>query len=345
MNSRVIARKNRIPHRRPARLFTALAGAVALLVGLTLSSSRSAAAEPPAADAKAARALLDGAKRIVFLGDSITASGQFVAYCDAWLASTRPKQPPTIIDAGLPSETVSGLSEEGHAGGSFPRPDLAERLDRVLAATKPDLVIACYGMNCGIYQPLDEARFERYRSGMSALKAAVEKAGAKFIVVTPPIYDDQRAPLKFAYNDVLDRYSDWLIERRKDGWVVIDLHGPMIREVQKRRLADPQFTFDPDGVHPNDQGHWFIAQQLIGAFGDPQAAAAATPQEMLAVHQAPVAILPLVQQRMAVLRDAYVSAAGHKRPGVAAGLPVADADKKAADLSDQIQKLLATEQK
>ncbi len=281
----------------------------------------------------------------MFLGDSITASGQFVAYFNAWLESTRPPEPPTIIDCGLPSETVSGLSEEGHAGGAFPRPDLAERLERVLKMTHPDLVIACYGMNCGIYQPLDEARFKRYQNGMSALKAAVEKAGAKFIVVTPPIYDDQRAPLKFSYNEVLDRYSDWLIERRKDGWIVIDLHGPMTREVQSRRTNDPQFTFDPDGVHPNEAGHWFIAQQLIRAFGDPQAADSPTPEKMLAVHRAPAGLLPLVQQRMAVLRDAYVSAAGHKRPGVAAGLPIADAEKRGAELTAQIQALLDAGQK
>jgi lysophospholipase L1-like esterase len=329
---------------RPFQMSSVI-GAMFLLAGSTLLTTRTAAAEPPAADPQAARQLLDGAKRIVFLGDSITASGQFVADFEAWFDSTRPKQPPTIIDAGLPSETVSGLSEEGHAGGSFPRPDLAERLDRVLVATKPDLVIACYGMNCGIYQPLDESRFARYRSGMSALKAAVEKAGAKFIVMTPPIYDDQRAPLKFSYNEVLDRYSDWLLERRKDGWVVIDLHGPMTREVARRRTADPQFTFDPDGVHPNEQGHWFIAQELIRGFGDAPAAAAATPEAMLAVHQAPAAILPLVQQRMAVLRDAYVAAAGHKRPGVAAGLPVADAEKRAVELTSQIESQLSPAKK
>jgi hypothetical protein len=48
----------------------------------------------------------------------------------------RAAQTPTVIDAGPPSETVSGLSEEGHAGGQFPRPDLVERLTRVLAVTK-----------------------------------------------------------------------------------------------------------------------------------------------------------------------------------------------------------------
>ncbi len=317
----------------------------AILVGLAGETPAAGGAEPSAPETSApepaaVRTLIDGARRIVFLGDSITASGQYVSYFNAWLLSTRPKQAATVIDAGLPSETVSGLSEDGHAGGQFPRPDLAERLDRVLAATKPDLVIACYGMNCGIYQPLDEQRFERYRQGMTALKAAVERAGAKFIVVTPPIYDDQQKPLPFKYNEVLDRYSQWLVERRGDGWTVIDLHGPMSREVERRRADDPKFTFDPDGVHPNEAGHWFIARQLIAACGDTTAAGAATPAEMLSVHHAPPALLPLIEQRVGVLRDAYVGAAGHKRPGIAPGLPLPEADKRAADLTDQIQKLL-----
>ena len=98
------------------------------------------------------------AERIVFLGDSITAAGVYATYVDAWIAASGWPNPPRIIDCGLPSETVSGLSEEGHAGGQFPRPDLHERLDRVLRLTKPDLVIACYGINCGIYQPFDEGR-------------------------------------------------------------------------------------------------------------------------------------------------------------------------------------------
>lgn len=306
-----------------------------LLLGLFLCGASSVVAdESPRAD------LLKNSKRIVFLGDSITAAGPYVAYFDAWLVSRKSAQSHKVIDAGLPSETVSGLSEEGHAGGAFPRPDLAERLDRVLAATKPDLVVACYGINCGIYEPFDKGRFERYQQGMKRLKAAVEKVGAKFIVVTPPFYDDKQAPKSFSYNEVLDRYSDWLIQQRKEGWQVVDLHGPMSREVQKRRADKPEFTFQPDGVHPNDEGYWFVARQLIQWFGDERAAAAPTPKDMLAVQGAPAELLPLVQQRVSVLRDAYVSAAGHKRPGVAKGLPVAEAEKQADELSEKIQKLV-----
>ncbi len=113
--------------------------------------------------------LLRQARTIVFLGDSITFGGGYVAGFEAWLLTTGFRPLPLVVNVGLPSETVSGLSEEGHAGGEFPRPDLTERLDRVLRLAKPDLVFACYGMNCGIYEPLNEERFRRYREGIEKL--------------------------------------------------------------------------------------------------------------------------------------------------------------------------------
>jgi lysophospholipase L1-like esterase len=293
-----------------------------------------AAAEP------SPREYLEKSKRIVFLGDSITAAGVYVAGFETWLLMRKPASPPTVINAGLPSETVSGLSEEGHAGGKFPRPDLAERLDRVLAVTKPDLVIACYGINCGIYQPFDAERFAKYQQGMQKLKKKVEDAGAKLIVVTPPFYDDKRAPKSFSYNEVLDRYSAWLLDQRANNWRVIDLHGPMTKAIREARVKDPEFTFQPDGVHPNAAGSWFLAQQLIAAFGGEAAAKAESPEALLKAAGKPVEVFRLIQQRGTVLRDAYVGAAGHKRPGIAKGLPVEEAETKAAAMLAEIQKLL-----
>ena len=322
-----------------------LIASLALAVCLMLLAAVAVAAEPPATKAAPAepspRQLLDRSRRIVFLGDSITAAGAYVADFDAWLLTQKLANMPVVIDAGLPSETVSGLSEEGHAGGQFPRPDLVERLDRVLAKTKPDLVLACYGINCGIYQPFSEDRLQRYQQGIERLKQKVEAAGATLVLVTPPLFDDSRAKNTFSYNAVLDRYAAWLIDQRARSWLVIDLHEPMARAVAERRKSDPGFTFQPDAVHPNDAGHWFIAQQICNWFGDESIAKLATPQALLAGHGLPEAVLPLLQQRVDVLRDAYVAAAGHKRPGVAAGLPIAEAEEKAAELTAKIQQLLA----
>ena len=84
-------------------------------------------------DSRAHRKLLVHADRIVFLGDSITYNGGYVANFETWLKSLYSRRNIDVINLGLPSETVSGLSEDGHAGGRFPRPDLFTRLDSVLS--------------------------------------------------------------------------------------------------------------------------------------------------------------------------------------------------------------------
>lgn len=320
---------------------------LAILAGLFVVSDPATAQESP-------RELLKSAKRIVFLGDSITAAGAYVAYFDAWLRMQPLEPQPVVIDCGLASETVSGLSEDGHAGGKFPRPDLHERLDRVLAVAKPDLVFACYGINCGIYQPFDEERFARYRQGIEKLKSKVEAVGAKLVVITPPFFDDGRRKMPFSYNEVLDRYAAWEVEQGRSGasagWHVVDLHTAMSAEVRRRRESDPAFTFQPDAVHPNDAGHAFMARQLIGWFDDslqpgdemPTLLAKSPP---LGDESTRKKYLDLVRRRMVVLRDAYVGAAGHKRPGVAAGLPLDEAEQKSRELTMEIDALLKSSSK
>lgn len=305
------------------------------------------AAEPTPASTFAARQeLLKNAQRILFLGDSITASGGYVVDFEAWRILRRDAEPRPILNMGLASETTSGLSENGHAGGKFPRPDLFERLDRVLPLAKPDLVFACYGMNDGIYQPLDEARFAKYREGMTRLKAAVEKTGAKFIAITPPFYDAQKNRGKEFYDDVLGKYAEWLNERAsQDSWHVIDLHTAMAKEIAERRKTQPNFGFAGDGVHPNKDGHWFIARRLIAWFGDAEAAEASQAAQMLQQKNAPEKLHALIAQRSGTLRDSYVAGAGHKRPGVAKGLSLEEAERKAAELTEQITKLLADSKK
>ena len=162
--------------------------------------------------------------RILFLGDSITYQGSYVSIIEAALITQYPDNNYRVINLGLGSETVSGLSEEGHAGGRFPRPDLNERLDRALAQNGPDLVIACYGMNDGIYLPLADDRFAAFRQGMIWLRAKVIAAGANIIHLTPPVFDPapipdrvksvDGKPAKFygGYNDVLGTYAAWLME-------------------------------------------------------------------------------------------------------------------------------------
>src|SRR5581483_11418041 len=139
----------------------------------------------PAATAEDKFFLRDG-QRVLFLGDSNTFAGRFIVHLDAYLYTRFPEQKFELINLGLPSETISGLSEPDHP---YPRPDVHERLDRALTKIKPDVVVACYGMNDGIYYPFAEERFRKYQEGMRRLIACCEKAGAKVMLMTPAPFD------------------------------------------------------------------------------------------------------------------------------------------------------------
>ena len=106
------------------------------------------------------------AERILFLGDSITHAGDYISLVETQLRLHGHNG--TLINLGLPSETCSGLSEPEHP---FPRPNVHSRIDAALKKTQPDVVVACYGMNDGIYYPFSEERFAAYQAGIQQIIA------------------------------------------------------------------------------------------------------------------------------------------------------------------------------
>jgi len=294
----------------------------------------------PAAEPTNALAKLKDIHRLVLLGDSITYSGQYIESLEAYCVTRFPEQRIEFLNLGLPSETVSGLSEDGHAGGKFPRPELRERLGRVLEKTKPDLVFACYGMNDGIYLPFSEERFQRFKDGIVELRDRVAAVGAKIIHVTPPTFDEVKGG-HAGYNHALDKYADWLLGQRAAGWDVVDLHGPMNRYLAERRQREPEFSLAGDGVHCGEIGHWIIAKQILLHLGAEDVATAESPEALLAVHPRGEDVLKLVQEKQRLMKDAWLTDAGHKRPGMNKGLLLVEAKAQAAELDKQIHELAA----
>ncbi len=283
-------------------------------------------------------AIPDDVKKIVFIGNSITYSGQYVAYIEAWFTLHHPERRFEYINVGLPSETVSGLSEAGHAGGRFPRPDLRERLGRVLTQLQPDLVFANYGMNDGIYLPFDDERFDKFKEGINWMHEVVTASGASIIHLTPPVFDERKGA---AYANVLDIYSDWLVSRRyTEAWDVIDVHEAMKRYMEDRRMKDADFMFAKDGVHPNELGHWVMAREVLRYLGEEiemESQGDANLEEVFGNHSD---VLSLIVTRQRLMRDAWLSSTGHKRPGIEAGLALDIAEKQARKLDQQIRKAM-----
>ena len=280
--------------------------------------------------------LLEDSSKIVFLGDSVTYAGHYVAQFDLWLEAQQLESNPTVLNLGLPSETVSGLSEDGHAGGRFARPDLDERLDRVLEQTNPDLIIACYGINCGIYQPFDESRFQKYQEGIQNLVDKAAFAGVELILLTPLPYDDSQSRLDFSYDDVMRKYAEWLVaEGEREDWHVIDLHSAFNAELRSLRARIPNFTFQRDAVHPNRAGHNLMGQVLLRSFEEDYNTPRVTGIDAVVART----------KNMHILRDAWLDKIGHTRPGLSKGLTVEEAELRYNSLTQMSKTIRKIQEK
>ena len=220
--------------------------------------------------------------RVLFLGDSNTFAGRFIAYLEAHAKAHYPERKIEWINLGLPSETVSGLSEPDHP---YPRPDVHTRLAEALKKIKPTIVVACYGMNDGIYYPFGEERFQKYQEGYRKLIAECEKAGAKVVLMTPapfdarPVKDKTQAKGAEKYSwlkpyvdydaEVLKRYSDWQVTLREKGYRVADAHAAMHLHFAKMRKIVPEYAVSADGIHPDASGHFIVFRELASTLGLP----------------------------------------------------------------------------
>jgi len=260
--------------------------------------------------------------RILILGDSLTYVGGWTVYVESAIRAQKGLARVTIVNAALPSETASGLSEPGHAGGAYPRPVVHERLERALTRFKPTLVLACYGMNDGLFLPADPERTRAFRDGQLRLHAACLKAGVKVVHITPPLFGADRAPPS-PYDAVLDSYAQWLVAQRPAGWLVVDVRPALREAIAAAKQADPHFIYSKDNLSPGPEGHLFLAQAIWGQL-------APLMRWKADVAMAEPARFKLLQQSMLVLRDAWLVKIGHTRPGVPAGLPLPQAEARSA---------------
>ena len=301
-----------------------------MTVGVTAcaqeKTSAPAATASVATNPKSIEGLFQG-KRVLWLGDSITQDGTYVSYLEYLLEKRNPAFRTDLVSAGLGSETTSGLSEPGHAGGAFARPCVHERLERALAAFKPEVVVACYGMNDGIYQPYDDKRMAAFKAGVTKLVAACTKAGAKVVLVTPPVYEGGAD-----YEKVLKKFAAWEVSNKPSGVVAVaDLHSAMSAELETRMKKDPKFRFTTDKIHPGETGHAFMALAILKGLG--VTIPDTTPEALIeSAKQDP--LWPLVSSRRKLRSVAWLNHIGYSREKkVAPGTgDIKVAEKSAADL-------------
>ena len=274
-------------------------------------------------------------QRIVFIGDSNTHAGQYISLVEAQLL--RNGVSVELVNLGLPSEGVTGLSEPDHP---FPRPNVHDRLEAILEKTKPDLVVSFYGINDGIYYPYSDERFEKFQKGIKDLTALIRGSGAKHLMLAAPMFD--ALPMKkngklladgaekyawFAiyenYDDVMKKYANWQLEAELDIDGFIHTHCVMENYFLKQRKDNPDFVMSGDGVHINLEGHALLARFITNKLG-------------YKYVDVPAEVFNAINSQRKIMHAAWLSHVGHKRPGVAAGLPMKQARVKSEEFNSAI---------
>jgi lysophospholipase L1-like esterase len=225
---------------------------------------------------------LAGGERVVFFGDSITQAGGYLVDLEAFLLTRFPDKTFVVFNHGRSSETISGTSEPDHQPR---RPDAHLRFTRDVADWKPDIVVACFGMNDGNYHPFEPERFARFQAGIERLISRTRnEAHARLVLLSPPPFDPYRRLVSDAdavafgykfpaidYDQTLEHYGQWLLTlaSRERGPMLVDVHGKLNNHLKRRREDKVSFYLAGDGVHPGPTGHWLMAQALLLAWHAP----------------------------------------------------------------------------
>lgn len=227
------------------------------------------------AELMAEEILEDKGETILVLGDSVSNDGRYISFINTYLRLYMPGADITIRNFGVSSETLSGLSEPDHP---FPRPCLTGRLEKILETVHPDRVVACYGINDGIYYPFSEERFETYQKGWNKLIEAVLKYGASLTAVTPPPFDAASflrqggillpsGAEKYSYmepyekyDEVMERYARFITEGLDCN--TADTYS-VLRQDYDCRNQDENNQPQGDGIHPDIYGHLLMARILL----------------------------------------------------------------------------------
>ncbi len=280
-----------------------------------------------------AEPLIGPGDRVLCIGDSITAAGHYVSLLDIQLRIQYPNHARTVVNLGLPSEGVTGLSEPDHP---FPRPNVHERLTRALDQFKPDVVIACYGVNDGIYHPFSEQRFTAYKTGIAKLITEVKRRDVSLVLCTPIPFDP--APLRVSgkllplnteknfawfaiyeeYDKVIGQYAEYVRTKLKGVDRIADVFQDITDTLEKKRKSDASYTMSADGVHIDVAGHLVMAECVAKACG-------------ITWSTNDKNLFDLTEKNTKWLHDAWLSKVGHLRPGMAKGKPLAEAENLAKE--------------
>ncbi len=209
--------------------------------------------------------LHDGDK-VTFYGDSITEQRQYTADVEEFVLTRFPAWKVSFHNAGVGGDKVSG----GAAGPV----DL--RLRRDVFDAHPDVVTVMLGMNDMYYRADDPGIASTYEDGYRHIVESLQKnlGRSRITLIAPSPYDDvTREPAASGgLNQVLIKYSAFVTSLSRERHTQIaDFNTPVTIFLQTLNQQSPTLATQliPDRVHPQQAGHWLMAEALLKTWHAP----------------------------------------------------------------------------
>lgn len=209
---------------------------------------------------------LKNGDRVTFYGDSITEQREYTEDVENYVLTRFPQWKITFHNAGVGGDMVSG----GHGGPV----DL--RLQRDVFGAKPNVVTIMLGMNDGYYRADEPGIYSTFTAGYTHIVSEMQKnlPGVEITLIQPSPYDDvTRAPLfPGGYNGVLLKYSAFLQQLSQERKTqVADFNTPVTAVLKTANEQAPNLAQQiiPDRVHPQQGGHWIMAESLLKTWHAP----------------------------------------------------------------------------
>ena len=151
---------------------------------------------------------------------------------------------------------------------------------RDVAAWRPDVLVACFGMNDGNYHPFEAGAVRGVPGGRAATARRGARGQGAAVLLTPPPFDPTAArpptPTPSLRLQVRrhrlrphprGRTATSWSRLRDEGSLVADVHTAMNDHLRAAaRMSSPLLA---DAVHPDPTGHWLMAQTLLLKPGTP----------------------------------------------------------------------------
>lgn len=194
-------------------------------------------------------------KKIIFFGDSITQAGVapngYITLLQQMLVKNGRDKAFELVGAGIGGNKVY---------------DLYLRLEEDVLSKKPDLVFIYVGINDVWHKRsfgtgTDPDKFEKF---YNRIIDKIQAAGAKVVICTPTVVGEKKGFVNELDGD-LNKYSEIVRRIAKNKNVeLIDLHKNIIDYINKHNPENKSSgVLTTDGVHMNDEGNRFLAEQFM----------------------------------------------------------------------------------